>query len=404
MHISFSLETLATYLRTAVDIIVVWILVYYLLKIVKNNQRTIQIFKGILMVVIIQAVAKLCGLATLEWLTDNVMSWGFLALIVLFQPEIRSVLERLGKTNALSRITVLTGTEKANLIDEVMAAVVHLAESKTGALITIEQSHSLTDFVKTGIQINSLISAELLCSIFDTSTPMHDGAVIIQGDRLACASAYFPPTNMDLPSRYGARHRAAIGISEISDAVTIVVSEETGRVSVTTQGKILQMNEKKLREYLNRVILNNEHVASNTSGNIGSESISVKDIIDSSDLNAEEQDFVSPDDEQDNAQNHVKNMKSFGTAEFKQVSDTKGNPKVKTETTLNRVVKETIDSVKTPQPENSRIVRQIDDTGVVKEVRIKTVSLPKADDRPIIKTQSVSQGKPQTKNEAGGDK
>lgn len=401
MAISLTYESLATYLRTAVDIIVVWVLVYYLLKIVKNNQRTIQLFKGILFVIIVQAIAKFLGLTTLAWLTDNIMSWGFLALIVLFQPEIRSMLERIGKTNILSRLTVLTGSEKTKLINELMAATSHLAESKTGALITIEQSHSLDDFIKTGVQINSIVSAELLTTIFDTSTPLHDGAVIIQGDKISCASAYFPPTSMDLPHRYGARHRAAIGISEITDAITIVVSEESGGVSVTAHGKIIQMNESKLRDFLNRVILNREKVAANASGNIGSESVSINDLIKEDETDDEEVEFSISDNTE--ASKQASTMKTFGTAQFKVTEDTKGN-KLKQTSTLQKVVKETMDDTAGLSNDKQRVVRQIDDRGVVKQVVIKTVSVPAAGASGMIKTQSISQGKPVSEDKTGGNK
>ena len=186
------------------------------------------------------------------------MNWGFLAIIIIFQPEIRSVLERMGKTNVFSRMTTLTGNEKENLVDQIVTATMLLSKDQTGALISIEQSHTLEDFIATGTKLNSDVTAELLTSLFVTSTPLHDGAVIIQGDKIACASAYFPPTNLDLPSRYGARHRAAIGISEITDAVTIVVSEETGAISITEAGKITTVNRKQLRDYLLRVICGEE--------------------------------------------------------------------------------------------------------------------------------------------------
>ena len=125
-------------------------------------------------------------------------------------------------------------------------------------MITLEQWHSLSDFIKTGTRMNSIVTADLLQTIFMPSTPLHDGAVIIQGDRIACASAYFPPTNLEVPSRYGARHRAAIGISEITDSVTIVVSEKTGRISIAEEGKLITMNQQSLRAYLEQVILQDE--------------------------------------------------------------------------------------------------------------------------------------------------
>ncbi|MCR4950650.1 MAG: diadenylate cyclase CdaA [Solobacterium sp.] len=236
------------------DIFIIWLVIYYILRLVRNNSRTIQIFKGIILVVVIDALAKMLGLKTLEYLMDMFVNWGFLAVIIIFHPEIRSILERIGKSNVFSRITTLTGGEKENLVDNIVTAVMILSKNQTGALISIEQSHSLEDFVATGTRMNSDVTAELLTSIFVTTTPLHDGAVIIQGDKIACASAYFPPTNLDLPSRYGARHRAAIGISEISDAVTIVVSEETGAVSIAESGKLYPVSRNELRNYLLRVI------------------------------------------------------------------------------------------------------------------------------------------------------
>jgi uncharacterized protein (TIGR00159 family) len=198
------------------DIFIIWLILYYVLKLVRNNARTIQIFKGIILIVVIDALAKLLGLKTLEYMMDMFVNWGFLAIIIIFHPEIRSILERIGKSNVFSRITTLTGGEKEHLVDNIVTAVMVLSKNQTGALISIEQSHSLEDFVATGTRMNSDVTAELLTSIFVTTTPLHDGAAIIQGDKIACASAYFPPTNMELPSRFGARHRAAIGISEIT--------------------------------------------------------------------------------------------------------------------------------------------------------------------------------------------
>ncbi len=236
------------------DVGIMWMLLFYAIKIVKNNARTIQIFKGIILILIVDGFSKLLGLATVSWLAGMFVNWGFLAVIIVFQPEIRSVLEKIGKSNMFSRISALTGNEKEQLVDVVVGATMLLANSQTGALITIEQSQALNDYIKTGTKINSEVSLELLTSIFVTSTPLHDGAVIIQGDRIACASAYFPLTNAELPSRYGTRHRAAVGISELTDAVTIVISEETGRVSITEGGKIFHVDRKGLREYLIRVI------------------------------------------------------------------------------------------------------------------------------------------------------
>ena len=257
-NVNLTLENIRTITIMFLDIFIMWLVLYYAIQLVRSNSKTVQIFKGILLVLIIDTLATFLGLKTVSYVTNIFINWGFLAIIIIFQPEIRSVLERLGKTNVFSRMTTLTGNEKENLVDQIVTATMLLSKDQTGALISIEQSHTLEDFIATGTKLNSDVTAELLTSLFVTSTPLHDGAVIIQGDKIACASAYFPPTNLDLPSRYGARHRAAIGISEITDAVTIVVSEETGAISITEGGKITTVNRKQLRDYLLRVICGEE--------------------------------------------------------------------------------------------------------------------------------------------------
>ena len=240
------------------DVLVLWFLIYYALKFVRNNTRTVQIFKGIILVLFAKFFANLFGLTAVGWLADMFVSWGFVAVIIIFQPEIRGLLERLGKSNMFSKISTLSGNEKEHLVNEIVKSVMILSKDQTGALITLEQGQSLADYISTGTVLNSVVTTELLTSIFVTSTPLHDGAVIIQGDRLACASAYFPPTSLELPNRYGARHRAAIGISEITDSVTIVISEETGTISIAENGKIRTLDIKELRDYLLRIVCNEE--------------------------------------------------------------------------------------------------------------------------------------------------
>ncbi len=253
-----TVQSLVTIFRMFFDILIMWILLYYTIKIVRNNSRTTQIFKGIFVILLVRAIANFFGLKTVAWVADIFVTWGFLAIIIIFQPEIRGLLEKLGKTSIFSRISTLSGNERVRLVEELEKSVDHLAATQTGALITLEQGHSLTDYIATGTIMNSNVSSELLTSIFVTSTPLHDGAVIIQGDRIACASAYFPPTNLDLPTKFGARHRAAIGISEITDSITIVVSEQTGRVSVAVDGKLTPMTKESLHEFLNTHILHSE--------------------------------------------------------------------------------------------------------------------------------------------------
>jgi len=257
-NINLTITNIWQVFRVAIDIAIMWFVFYYAIKAIRNNSRTVQIFKGIVAIVMFNGIAKLLGLETVTYFTDIFINWGLLAIIIIFQPEIRGLLEKIGKTNAFSRISSLLSNEREKLVDEVYEAAITLSESRTGALISIEQSQSLQDYIKTGINVNAEVSKELLCSIFMTTTPLHDGAVIIQGDKVSCASAYFPPTNVNLSSRYGARHRAALGISEVSDALTIVVSEETSAISIAENGRIFSVDEKQLKDYLRRVICNDE--------------------------------------------------------------------------------------------------------------------------------------------------
>jgi len=254
-----SIQNIVDALRVFFDIALMWIIVYYSVKLVRNNARTVQIFKGVVLILLIRGIATGLGLTTTAWLAGLFVNFGFLAIIIIFQPEIRSLLEKLGKTSVFTRISTLTGNERERLVDELVNAAIALSNEKVGALITIEQSSSLQDYIRTGSPMNSMVTSDVLRSLFSTNTPLHDGAVIIQGDRIACASAYFPPTNMELPTRFGARHRAALGISEVSDAITIIVSEETGRISISENGVLYAMSKEKLKDYLSHVIIEEEN-------------------------------------------------------------------------------------------------------------------------------------------------
>ena len=253
-NINLTIQNIWEVFRVVIDIAIMWFVIYYAMKAIRNNSRTVQIFKGIIAIVAINGIAKLLGLSTVTYFTDIFINWGLLACIIIFQPEIRALLEKIGKSNAFSKISSLLSNEKEKLVDQLYDATVTLSKQRIGALIAIEQASSLQDYIKTGIQVNAEVSKELLCSIFMTTTPLHDGAVIIQGDKVACASAYFPPTNVNLSSRYGARHRAALGIAEVSDCLTIVVSEETSAISIAENGRIFSVDEQQLKEYLRRVI------------------------------------------------------------------------------------------------------------------------------------------------------
>lgn len=247
---SLTLNDVLNVVRALLDIGLVWAVIFFGLRIVRNNSRTVQIFKGILFIFIVKGLAMLIGLTTINYIADMVLSWGVIVMVVIFQPEIRMLLEKLGKTSVLTRLAALSSNEKEHLVEELVKACTQMSASKTGALISLEQGQDLSDYIKTGTSMNSIVSSELLCSIFQYGTPLHDGAVIIRGVRIACAAAYFPPTTKELPTSYGARHRAAVGISEITDSITIIVSEETGTISIAEAGKLKSYTSEELRDYL----------------------------------------------------------------------------------------------------------------------------------------------------------
>jgi diadenylate cyclase len=291
-----SVQNIVDALRVFFDIALMWIIVYYAIKLVRNNARTVQIFKGVILILLIRGIATGLGLSTTAWLAGLFVNFGFLAIIIIFQPEIRNLLEKLGKTSVFTRISTLTGSERERLVDELVNAAAALSNDKVGALITIEQSSSLQDYIRTGSPMNSMVTSDVLRSLFSTNTPLHDGAVIIQGDRIACASAYFPPTNMDLPTRFGARHRAALGISEITDSITVVVSEETGRISIAENGVLYSMTKEKLKEYLFRVIIEEESdiEIANIKRRYGDVNKDKPEIVKVEDTSADDQNTVHP--------------------------------------------------------------------------------------------------------------
>lgn len=247
---SLTLNDVLNVVRALLDIGLVWAVIFFGLRIVRNNSRTVQIFKGILFIFIVKGLAMLIGLTTINYIADMVLSWGVIVMVVIFQPEIRMLLEKLGKTSVLTRLAALSSNEKEHLVEELVKACTQMSASKTGALISLEQGQDLSDYIKTGTSMNSIVSSELLCSIFQYGTPLHDGAVIIRGVRIACAAAYFPPTTKELPTSYGARHRAAVGISEITDSITIIVSEETGTISIAEAGELKSYTSEELRDHL----------------------------------------------------------------------------------------------------------------------------------------------------------
>ena len=221
------------------EIIILAVLVYEFLLWIKNT-RAWELLKGLLVIAAFITVAAILHLTTIMWLIERISTAAIIATVVIFQPELRKALEQLGSRNFISNLIPDDGIDDASVttINEIIRATFEMAKKKTGALIVIQQNQPLKEIEETGIRINGIVSAALLINIFEKNTPLHDGAVTIVGDKVTAATCYLPLSDTDISKDFGTRHRAALGISETSDAVTIVVSEETGRVSVAANGKL----------------------------------------------------------------------------------------------------------------------------------------------------------------------
>lgn len=232
-----TVSSVITVIQKIIDISLVWIIIYSILKGLKNNVKMVLIFKGVLIIVIVKLLSDWFNLTTVGLLLEYVIMWGPLALIIIFQPEIRNILEHLGRQQILTRHRVLTMDEREKMVYEIMNSIEYLRKSRIGALMVIERDVSLNDYIERSKGIYADISSELLISIFFPRNPLHDGGVIIQGNRITSAGAVFPISlNTKINKRLGTRHRAALGISEESDAIAIVVSEETGKISIAIGG------------------------------------------------------------------------------------------------------------------------------------------------------------------------
>jgi diadenylate cyclase len=226
-------------LKNILDVLLVWFMFYYILKNIKNNVKMSLLFKGVLVIIILKLISGWLGLNTLGLILEYIIMYGPLAIIIIFQPEIRGVLEQLGRSQLLGRHKTLTVDEREKLVYEVVNAIDYLRKSKIGALIVIERDVSLLDYINRAKSLYADLSSELLISIFFPNNPLHDGAVIIQGNRISCAGAVFPTSNsISVNKRLGTRHRAALGVAEETDAIGIVVSEETGRISIAVKGEL----------------------------------------------------------------------------------------------------------------------------------------------------------------------
>lgn len=231
-------EIMNTYFNDIVDIAIVSFIIYKLLTLLRGT-RAVQLLRGIIIVLFAWLISYFFNLNTLKWLIENLFSVGVIAIIIIFQPEMRRALERLGQGSFFS----LTRQGKDQMItqvaSEITKSVVQLAKNQIGALIVVERQTGLSDFIQTGVQLEAKLSMELLRNIFLTNGPLHDGAVIVRNDQIMAAGCYLPLSeNPSISHELGTRHRAGMGMSEISDAFVVIVSEETGDVSVCSHGKL----------------------------------------------------------------------------------------------------------------------------------------------------------------------
>ena len=241
-----------------VEILLIAFFVYQFMLWIRNT-RAYSLLKGILTVLVFILIASLLEMNTILWLVYNAGGYAITAILVIFQPELRKALEELGHKKIVSNLIPFDTSKKETegrfsdrTANGIVRASFEMGAVKTGARIVIEEETVLNEYIRTGIALDSLVSSQLLINIFEHNTPLHDGAVIIRGDRIVSATCYLPLSdNLELNKNLGTRHRAGVGISEVSDALTIIVSEETGRVSVTKNGEIhVGLNKEELRQIL----------------------------------------------------------------------------------------------------------------------------------------------------------
>ena len=237
---SITMTDIISIIRNIIDICLVWLIIYFILNNLKNNVKLTLLFKGVFFILLLAIVSDIFGFVTIGVLLDYIIQWGPIALIVVFQPEIRNILEQLGRSQLLGRHKVLTVDERERMVYEMVNAIDYLRKDKIGALMVIERDISLGNYIDKAKKIYADLTSDLLIAIFYEGNPLHDGGVIIQGDRITCAGAVFPTSSSPkLNKRLGTRHRAALGLAEETDAICIVVSEETGRISIALKGDLL---------------------------------------------------------------------------------------------------------------------------------------------------------------------
>lgn len=229
-------------ITSIVEILILTVFVYECLLWIKNTKAW-ELLKGILVIVAFTAFAAIFHMTTIMWLIERLSTAAIIAAVVIFQPELRKALEQLGSKSFISNLLPDSNAVDTSFVtaNEIANATFEMAKKKTGALIVIQQKQSLKEIENTGIRINGIVSAALLINIFEKNTPLHDGAVVIVGDKVTSATCYLPLSDTEISKDFGTRHRAALGISENTDSITVVVSEETGRVSIADKGRLIRI-------------------------------------------------------------------------------------------------------------------------------------------------------------------
>ena len=238
-----------TTLTSVIDIVIVAFFIYQLIKIAQGTRAT-ELLKGILFIIIIKFISSFFQLHTTEYIVDFIIQWSAIALIVIFQPELRRGLQHIGRGSLFSIRKKTDSVDQT--INEIAEAVHYMSRRHIGALISIEMDSSLSEYIKTGIPLDALISSEIIINAFIPNTPLHDGAMILKNFKIASAASYLPLSeSAAIPKKYGTRHRAAIGLSEETDAITIVVSEETGDISIAHRSNLMpELSVEQMQNYL----------------------------------------------------------------------------------------------------------------------------------------------------------
>jgi diadenylate cyclase len=251
--------TLLEGLAIVVDISLVAFVIYKLIMVIRGT-RAVQLVKGITVILAVWFLSGFFGLNTLQWIMQQAVTYGLLAIIIIFQPELRRALEQLGRGKFFQSASIADEEEVRQSIDHIIKASQYMAKRRIGALMSLERGTGMTDYIETGVAMNAKLTSELLTNIFIPNAPLHDGAVIIKNNVIMAAGCYLPLSeNPFISKELGTRHRAALGVSEVTDAITIAVSEETGAVSVTKNGELHRsLDEEALRKILEKELLTRE--------------------------------------------------------------------------------------------------------------------------------------------------